>query len=155
MPELTWTSPSFPDQAKKGLIKHVLQYLRQTYNVLFNCTTQIRKTSMVQWRLIILLSILCDLHLPSTAKEGLEHTLQNGFPSPQHWQTSTKSQGWALHTSSRNVLLSDRPVAGPTNPWQTWSQCLTGSCWIICLRRMCRALLWEWLEGGSSTKAQM
>lgn len=70
-------------------------------------------------------------------------------------QTSRKSQGWALQTSSRNVFFSDRPVSGPTNPWQTWSQFLTGFCWIICLGKMCRALLWEWLGGGSSTKAQM
>lgn len=119
MPELTWTSPSFPDQAKKHLIKHVLQYSRQTNNVLFNCASQIRKTSMVQWRLIILLSVLFHLHLSGTAKEGAEHTLlcalQNGSPAFST-DKQAKLQGWALQTSSRNVFLSDRPVSGPTNP---------------------------------------
>lgn len=32
---------------------------------------------------------------------------------------------------------------------------LTGSCWIICLRIMRRASLWEQPGGGSPTKAQM
>lgn len=84
MPELTWRSPSFPDQEKKCLIKHLCEYLRQTYDAIFQPNTQIRKTSVVQLRLIVLPSFLSHLRLPGAAKQGLEDdcSVQHKMASP-------------------------------------------------------------------------
>lgn len=47
-------------------------------------------------------------------------------------QQATPGTG-ALQTSSSNVFLPDRPVLGPTNPWQMRSQISNGYSWVICL----------------------
>lgn len=116
------------------LTKHIREYLRQTYNAVFNPNTWIRKTSVVQLRLIILLLFLSHLHLHGqTAPCNTKRPLQQATPGTG-----------ALQASSSNIFLSDRPVLGPTNPWQTRSQVSNGFCWVNCLGTTCR----EWVAGG-------
>jgi len=134
MPELTQRSPSFPGQVKKRPIKHGCEYLRQTYNAIFNPNTRIRNSSVVQRKVIILLSFHSHLHLPGAAKWGLEDRLlraaQNGLSSSPSLSVPTNQQATlgtgALQTSSSDIFLSDRPALGPTNPWQTCSQFSNG-----------------------------
>lgn len=90
MPELTWRSPSFPDQAKKRLIKQVLEHRRQTYNVIFNCTTQIRKTSMVKVDPFNSLSSSSSRH---SQRGGRAHTaLCTAEWHPQPWALTNKKK---------------------------------------------------------------
>lgn len=144
----------FPDQEKRKGIKRVCEYSRHTSVTIFNPYTQIRNSSVSQLRWIISLS-LCFLSAD-------EHRLEDSSMQPQMDSALSASANPDKQTGEprdrgssdvfQNIFLSDRPVLGPTNPWQIWSKFSGGSCWIICLgTRRCQGPALGEASGGPSS----